>query len=73
MKIKALRPLLHDAAGAVPAGAVADIPEPWASRFIERGHAERYETKVVREKPAEPADDAPENKAAPRKTTKKAK
>ena len=72
MKIKVNRDILHDTAGLIRAGEVAEVPEPWASRFIERGHAEKYETKVVREAPAEPAEKPkPSAKKAPAKKAAK--
>ena len=51
MKIKAKRTIHHDTAGTLRVNEVGEVPEPWASRFIERGHAERYETKVIRQEP----------------------
>jgi hypothetical protein len=51
MKVAALKNFRHDRLGAVRKGAVVELPEPWASRYLAQGVVERYETKVVRETP----------------------
>ena len=45
------KPILDDKLGRLVHGAVVDLPEHKARFFLERGEAEMYETKVVRESP----------------------
>jgi hypothetical protein len=41
----------HDRLGRLPKGAIADVPEHQAVDWLRRGFAERYETKVMRDRP----------------------
>lgn len=58
------------------AGAVVDLPEKMALRYLAQGAVERYETKVLREAPlpdagaAEPSCASPADQASPATTQK---
>jgi hypothetical protein len=41
----------HDRLGRLPRGSIADIPDHQATDWLRRGFAERYETKVMRDRP----------------------
>lgn len=51
MKVNILKSIRHDRLGRLAKGQVVDIMDFQAQFFIERGEAERYETKVIRERP----------------------
>ena len=61
------------------AGAVVDLPEKMALRYLAQGAVERYETKVAREVPlpdagaAEPSCASPADQASPAKMPKPSK
>jgi hypothetical protein len=60
-KLRFLRPRGH---GAVrfATGVVADLAEPWASRFLNDGSAELVEQKPVKEPKPEPASKSAKKK-----------
>lgn len=65
MKVAALKNFRHDRLGVVRKGAIVELPEPWASRYLTQGVVERYETKVIRENPLPEAGRAQLSPALP--------
>lgn len=67
---------IHLIDGPHGAGAVVDLPERAALRYLEQGAVERYETKVIREVPlvgagaVEPLSASPADQASPKPTAK---
>ena len=57
MKVSVLKPLFHAELGALRRGAVVDMPEPWATRYLKRGAVEKF---IVAEKRAAPLAEAGE-------------
>jgi hypothetical protein len=56
MNVNIIKPVIyHDRLGALRKGRVVDLPEKQAQEFLRKGWVERYETKVIRERPI-PAD-----------------
>ena len=53
MQISILKPAVyHDRLGKLVKGRVVDVPDHQANEWLRRGFAERYETKVLRERPS---------------------
>ena len=63
--IKSKKPLLDDKLGRLINGDVVDVPDHKARFYLERGVAERYETKVVRERPLEVSGTTEQSSASP--------
>lgn len=76
MQVVIKKEVRHDRLGVLRVGRVVEVPEPWASRWLAAGAAERYETKVLRENPlpvagaAVPLSASPAGPASPEKTSK---
>jgi len=75
MKVCVLKPIRHDQLGALKPGAVRDMPEPWATKYLKMGAVERVETKLPdplaeagegSRSSALPADQASAPKTSPR-------
>lgn len=45
------REMLHDRLGRLVKGRVVDVPDHQALEWLRRGYAQRYETKVMQERP----------------------
>lgn len=63
--IKSKKTLLDDKLGRLVNGEVYDMPDHKARFYLERGVAEMYETKVVRERPYEAAGRMEQSSASP--------
>lgn len=67
---------IHLADGSYQAGAVVDLPEKVALKYLAQGAVERYETKVIRDVPfpgagaVEPSSASPAGQALPETTAK---
>lgn len=79
MKVSVLKPLRHDTLGALRKGAVVDMPEPWATKYLKRGAVERIETKAKRSAPLadagaeQPSSASPAAPASTKKTSPRSK
>jgi len=64
----------HDRLGRLPRGWSGDVPDHQATDWLRRGFAERYETKVMRDRPllaaGEPLSALPVAQASPQTTSK---
>jgi hypothetical protein len=53
IEVKANRTLRFDRLGTIKKDGVVKLPEALAKEYIQRGFVQKYETKVVKEKPAD--------------------
>ena len=65
MKVHFLKLMYHDKLGKLKPGAVADLPEHQAIRFLRDGIVEKYETKVIRQEPFQDAGVITQSSALP--------
>lgn len=63
--IKSKKPLFDDKLGRLTDGQVVELPDHKANFYLERGVAELYETKVVRDRPYEAAGRMEQSSASP--------
>lgn len=59
MRVHVLKNIRVDRLGNVRKGAVVEVADPVANIFLRQGAVERYETKVLREVPTDPAGELP--------------
>ena len=75
MQISILKPAIyHDRLGKLIKGRVVDVPDSQAMDWLRRGFAERYETKVMRDRPFQDAGElssaSPADQASQQQTLK---